>query len=165
MGLQKQNQLLTISRNSKLDNKSYRDAFLRANVSHGLSYQIKTIRKSIGLSQRELAVKIGAKSQSVISRLEDPSYGKISITTLEKIAAAFDVALIVRFSSFGDFLEDIKKTICNNVYSYEQEISMHADSDYEAYIDSSKAEIVVSEYIPQCDELSTKTHGFFVSSV
>lgn len=130
MEKQVKSQFLTISRNNKLDKKEYRDAMVCANISHGVSYQIKKIRKSLGISQADLAVKIGAKSQSIISRLEDPSYGKISITTLEKIASAFDVALIVKFSSFGDFLRDIPKTISNDVYSYDSELlSLNSDNN------------------------------------
>lgn len=121
METQRKGQFSTTSLINKLDKKPYRDAFVRANISHGVAYQIKTIRKSKGISQYELARKIGASSQSIISRLEDPSYGKISITTLEKIASAFDLALIVKFSSFSEFTREISKTLYNNPYSYDEE--------------------------------------------
>jgi transcriptional regulator with XRE-family HTH domain len=152
------------SRNSKLDKKEYRDAMVRANVSHGVSYQIKTIRKSLGLSQAELAVKIGAKSQSIISRLEDPSYGKISITTLEKIASAFDVALTVKFSSFGDFLIDIQKTIHKKVYSYGNELLLDGNNNESGYITTeADQEFGTVEYFHHSDD--TNATGLAYSSL
>jgi len=37
--------------------------------------------------------------------MENPDYGKYSITTLLELAAAFDVALVVRFAPFSELLE------------------------------------------------------------
>jgi hypothetical protein len=45
------------------------------------------------------------KPQSVVSRLEDPDYGKVSIQTVLDGAAAFDVALLVQYVSFPEFLQ------------------------------------------------------------
>jgi len=44
------------------------------------------------------------KPQSVVSRLEDPDYGKVSVQTVLDGAAAFDVALLVQYVSFPEFL-------------------------------------------------------------
>ena len=44
-------------------------------------------------------------NQNAISRLENPSYGKATLTTLKRLAAAFDVALIVRFVPFGQLVD------------------------------------------------------------
>lgn len=43
-------------------------------------------------------------AQGTISRLENPDYGKYTLTTLKRLAAAFDVALVVRFAPFGELL-------------------------------------------------------------
>lgn len=58
----------------------------------------------MGWSQPELAKKLGT-SQNAISRLEKPDYGKASLTTLKKLAAIYDVGLIVRFAPFGKLLD------------------------------------------------------------
>ena len=44
-------------------------------------------------------------AQESISRLEDPNYGRYSLKTLKRLAKAFDVALLVRFVSFGELGE------------------------------------------------------------
>ncbi len=44
-------------------------------------------------------------TQNQISRLESSDYGRPSITTLKRIAKAFDVALIVRFAPFSELVD------------------------------------------------------------
>lgn len=90
----------------RLRNKEFREAYVRAMIEHGLAHQIRTLRTSRGWSQEQLAEKVGAKSQSVISRLEDPSYGRHTLQTLEKLGDAFDVALLVKFVSFNRLLTE-----------------------------------------------------------
>ena len=46
-----------------------------------------------------------AKTQGWISKIEDPGYGKLTLTTLKEVAAAFDVALVVRFAPFGELVD------------------------------------------------------------
>ena len=62
-------------------------------------YEIKTqvirLRIEKGLSQKELAEKIGTK-QSAISRLENGDYNP-SVELLSKIAKALDKELVIKF--------------------------------------------------------------------
>lgn len=51
-----------------------------------------------------MAEKIGS-NQNAIYRAENPNYGKQTITTLKKIAAEFDVALVVRFVPFSELID------------------------------------------------------------
>jgi len=55
------------------------------------------------LSQPRLAELVGT-TQNQIYRLENPSTTKPTITTLKKVAAAFDVALVVRFEPFSQLV-------------------------------------------------------------
>jgi hypothetical protein len=48
-------------------------------------------------------------AQARISVLEDPNYGNFSINTLKRIAAAFDVALSVRFVAFSELAAWIER--------------------------------------------------------
>jgi transcriptional regulator with XRE-family HTH domain len=55
------------------------------------------------MSQEEFGRLLG-KPQSVVSRLEDPEYGKVTLQTLLDIASKLDVALIVRFADYPTYL-------------------------------------------------------------
>lgn len=92
--------------NDAFSNKEYRDAFVEANIRNGIAFQIRALRKRQGLSQRDLGEKMG-KQQNVISRLEDPDYGKLTLQTLLTLARTFDVGLIVRFVSYGQLIASL----------------------------------------------------------
>jgi transcriptional regulator with XRE-family HTH domain len=83
----------------KLSNKGYRDAYMDEQVRTWVARQIRALREQRGWSQIELARRCD-KPQSVISRLEDPDYGKLSLQTLFDLRAAFDVGLEVRFIEY-----------------------------------------------------------------
>lgn len=105
---------------AKLQNKEYRSAYVSANLKNGLAHQIRTNREIRGLSQTVLAERCGEKvKQETISRLEDPAYGNYSINTLTKIAAALDVALLVKFVSFSKFLIETSDKSVTGLYAEE----------------------------------------------
>src|SRR5258706_7584715 len=80
----------------------YADIFLNSSIA----LQIKALRLQRGWSQEMLAERAGMK-QSRISAMEQATYTGWSITTLRRLAKAFDLALMVRFESFGTFLNDV----------------------------------------------------------
>lgn len=90
----------------KMNKKGFRDAYACAHIDQGIAYQIAAIRKQRGWSQKDLSERLDMKSQSAVARMEDPSYGKISIATLKKLASAFDVALSIRFIPFTKLIDD-----------------------------------------------------------
>ena len=49
-------------------------------------------------------------NQNAISRLESPRYGRATIGTLKRLAAAFDVALAVRFVPFSHLVNWVSGT-------------------------------------------------------
>lgn len=89
---------------NRLKKKGFRDAYVQSHLKHGLAHQIRALRLQRNWSQSDLAEKLGLKTQSAIARWEDPSYGRLSIATLLKLSSIFDVALSVRFVSYGKFL-------------------------------------------------------------
>lgn len=89
---------------SKLSNKRYRNAFVAARISQTLAIQLRVLRQRAGLSQPDLARELGT-SQNAVSRMESPMYGKQSISTLKKLAAYFDVGLIVRLAPFSEIMD------------------------------------------------------------
>lgn len=107
----------------KLQKKAYRRAYVSEHVRRGIAHQIRALREepSREWNQGELSRRLG-KPQSVVSRMEDPSYGKLTIQTLLEVAEAFDVALWVRFISFPTFIglsRDLS-TASMRVESFEQ---------------------------------------------
>ncbi len=71
---------------------SYRKAFARTQYQIELALLVREMREDSGLTQAELARKVGT-TQSVIARLEDAEYSGRSLSMLERIAAACGVAL------------------------------------------------------------------------
>src|SRR5437016_3266110 len=89
--------------------KDARARFVDSHLSKGIAFQIQALRDEKGWSQQELAERIGS-NQNAVYRLENPNYGKPTLTTLKKVAAAFDVAVVVRFISFGQFVDWLTET-------------------------------------------------------
>lgn len=86
---------------SKFSNREYRETFVDAHVASTVAAQVQTMRVDRGLTQAELAEMTGMK-QSRISIIENPNNRGLSISTLQRFAAAFDVALVVRFVPYSD---------------------------------------------------------------
>ena len=87
---------------AKLKDKVYRDAFVGARARRFLAHQIRAIRGS--MNQTEFGRLID-KPQNVVSRLEDPSYGKMTLNSLLDIAAKVDRALVVQFLDWKSYLQ------------------------------------------------------------
>lgn len=85
----------------KFRNKRYRDAYVDANVRRFLAQQMRSLRGT--MSQEEFGRVLG-KPQSVVSRFEDPAYGKFTLQTLLEIAASLDRAVVARIVDFPTFL-------------------------------------------------------------
>jgi hypothetical protein len=49
-------------------------------------------------------------TQNNVSRLEDESYGKQTLTSLKRVAEALDVALVVRFVPFSQYIDWLSGT-------------------------------------------------------
>lgn len=87
----------------KLEIKKFRQAFVAANVRRGIAYQLRAMR---GPKTQGQVGKMVGKPQNVISRLEDPRYGKVTVQTLLDVAAAYDVALLVKFVPYGRLIAE-----------------------------------------------------------
>lgn len=86
-----------------LRDPEYRRA-LADDIGTGIAFQIRLLREDRGWTQGELAERM-AKRQETISQWENPNYGRYTLSTLKDLAAAFDVAPIVRFAPFSELVE------------------------------------------------------------
>jgi transcriptional regulator with XRE-family HTH domain len=81
---------------------AYCDEFLNMYVST----QIRSLREQRGWKQEYLAEQANMK-QTRISLLESVNYSSWSVSTLSRIARAFDLRLKVSFEEFSTIIEDI----------------------------------------------------------
>lgn len=87
-----------------LGDPEYREAFVEEAINTGLASQIRALQHDRGWTQEELAARAGMK-QETISRLENMDYGRHTLSTLKRLAKAFDVALTVRFAPFSELVD------------------------------------------------------------
>ena len=83
------------------DSKQYREEFVAQQAKQAIPFQISGLLKQFKLTQTELASRAGV-TQGVVSRAADPTYGNLTINTLVRIAAGFDVAFVPLFVPFSE---------------------------------------------------------------
>ncbi len=88
-----------------LDSKKSRDAYVLEHIKRHIPFQVRTMREERTWSQAKAGQAIG-KPQNVISRLESPAYGKLTLQTLLDIASGFDVGLLIKFVPFSRLVEE-----------------------------------------------------------
>lgn len=71
----------------QLRDPGFRERFEKAGEAWDIAVQLSALREEQGLSQKELADRVGT-SQQQISRLESPSYEGHSLSMLRKVAKA-----------------------------------------------------------------------------
>jgi transcriptional regulator with XRE-family HTH domain len=92
---------------NELQDKEIRDSYVSDHISIGIPLQIRALRLQKGRewTQKELADLAGMK-QERISAIENPNYkNAFTLSTLLRIASAFDVALIVRFAPISELVK------------------------------------------------------------
>lgn len=92
-----------------LDQRTADDPELRALVEQAtlnahVAQLIYDARTRAGLTQKELAERIGTK-QPVIARLENADYDGHSLSMLQKIASALDMRVNIAFSPANETLQ------------------------------------------------------------
>jgi hypothetical protein len=86
----------------KMHDKGYRDGYVASHARQVLAKQMREFRGE--MSQSEFGEELG-KPQTIVSRLENPSYSGWSLRTLIEVARRLNVAVFVRFVNFATFLK------------------------------------------------------------
>lgn len=90
----------------EFSDKEYAHAYVEDHLNTRLAAQIKALREQRGWTQEELAQRASMR-QERISALENVDYGSWTMSTLRKLARAFDVSLNVVFEPFSDTIRAV----------------------------------------------------------
>jgi transcriptional regulator with XRE-family HTH domain len=88
--------------------KEYRHAYGEESTDISVGTQIKVLREQRGWRQEDLAREAGIQ-QPMVSRYENVNYSNWTLSTLKKLARAYDVWLDIRFRSFGDLVNETNR--------------------------------------------------------
>ena len=89
---------------NRFSDRKFRDAFVSSRIAQTIATQARVLRQRNEMSQNDLARALGT-SQNAIYRLENPKYGRPTISTLKKLASFFNVGLIVRFAPLSEIVD------------------------------------------------------------
>jgi transcriptional regulator with XRE-family HTH domain len=144
-----------------------RTRFVESHLGKTLAFQIRSMRDAKNWSQGALAEKVGM-NQNAISRLESPTYGRATLTTLKRIATAFDVALVVRFVPFSQMVSWVTGTShldgglsqeSLRVASFDQEMAVPELGSVESELDRTESS-QLGRFLPPCETPGSALVGF-----
>ncbi len=108
----------------ELKDESLKKSYYRGLEKARIAMEIEQYREDAGLTQKQLAYLIGT-SQSAISRIENPDYGKYSMNTLRKIAEKLELELVLTFRKIDDEEYEKEPTIIYEVASWRANPQSH----------------------------------------
>ena len=128
--------------------KQHREAFVASQINVGLPFQIRALRKQRDWNQKQLA-DAAEMLQPRISAMEQPGGGALNLETLRRLAAAFDVALLVKFVPFSELVNfsDAFSPDDFSVASFENEAPQF-ESTSSPMINARFLRLVVSNHTP-----------------
>lgn len=136
----------------KLKNKEYRDLFVAEQIFSRLPAKIRLMREKRGWTQKKFGEQ-ASMAQAWVSKIEDPNYGKLTISTLLKVASACDVALVIDFVPFSALLN---RTMALSPESFDVESFEGDDFDKEAVTATSTPLLYFASTTLEADVLSSE---------
>ena len=95
------------------DDEGRRASLQEERINAEVARMIYDLRKEAGLTQKELATRVGT-TQSVFSRLEDADYGGHSLSMLSRIAASLNRRLMVSIIADEPGKLPVRSILCVN---------------------------------------------------
>ena len=93
---------------SSLTDEAYRRVFVQERVRSSVALQIQSLRVQRKMTQKQLGDAIGM-AQTWVSKLENPEYGKMTVSTLLRLANEFDTDLEIKFRPFSKSIHDLTR--------------------------------------------------------
>lgn len=148
----------------QLADKEVRDEFVADQVRNRIALLIRALREQPDRrwSQTELGCRMG-KPQNVVSRLENPDYGRLSLQTLLDVAAAFDLPLFIDLPEWDAWFGAMSKVSreCLHRNSFDEATLAQRASAYT----SARRDGIVVEFTPGKAPVKTATAGALQQSV
>lgn len=91
---------------NSLADDEYRKAFVQERVRSSVALQIRSLRDQRKMTQQQLGDAIGM-AQTWVSKLENPDYGKMTVSTLLRLANEFDTDLEIKFRPFSKTIREL----------------------------------------------------------
>ena len=98
VNLMKQRTNFNLYFKEQLKDQEFEEKFRKVGEAWDVAIQLASLRKSSGMSQKELAKRVGS-SQQQISRLESPSYEGHSLSMLRRVADVLEATVRVEIQS------------------------------------------------------------------
>ena len=124
---------------SEMSDPRFRASYFVTRLKMFVADQIRALRGH--RSQAEFGRMIG-KPQSVVSRLENETYGQVALQTLIDIANKIDVALLIRFVDWPTFLRATSEFTMSTIAP-----RPYAEDAIEAFARESDANVPRSEFM------------------
>ena len=86
----------------RLASPEFRRSFKRAEIATGIAFQLRALMDERNWNQRKLAAEARIAAPLISKYLR--GYENYSVSTLDKLADAFDVSLAVRFEPYSDLV-------------------------------------------------------------
>jgi transcriptional regulator with XRE-family HTH domain len=133
------------------DSKRYREEFAAQLAKEAVPFQIVALLKQFKLTQTELASRARV-TQGVVSRAADISNGNLTINTIIRMAAGFDVAFVPLFVPFSEIPQLFRRL-------YEEPFSVPSFMEEDARIEDHACEAALHSEQPStlADEFNVLT--------
>lgn len=139
----------------EFSDKEYAHAYMEEHGNMILAAQIKTLREQRGLTQTKLAQLAGMK-QERISALENVDYDAWTVSTLRKLAEAFDTGLQVSFVPVSSAIMSVVNISKSNLEVSPREDDLESFRKHKIIMSSGHWKAIDKSYLATVETLAPR---------